>query len=158
MRIFAAAIASVATLSAAPGAIAATQPGYLNMVIASPPDPNAKVPVFDAIPGADVGTLAVAFPQAVLQHGNVYIYWISFHDLTFNGTCTMSYDITQKIGTTTKKLQGGTILKFACSSPGIFGAGIAGKPLVNSPGLATLTGTVAFGSTKEKLSTTILIQ
>ncbi len=138
-------------------AAATTPPGLINMVIAGQPDPANVVPQFNIAPGSQVNNLSVAIPESVLTHGATYIYWVSFESVSFTGTCTVSYDISQKINGKTKILQSAKILKFQCG-PGQYGAGIGGAAVPNSPGAATLTGTVAYGSTKAKLSTAIVIQ
>jgi hypothetical protein len=148
-----------ALLLAAPvqQAAATTPPGLINMVIAGQPDPANVVPQFNIAPGSQVNNLSVAIPESILTHGATYIYWVSFESVSFSGTCTVSYDISQKINGKSKILQAAKILKFQCG-PGQYGAGIPGAAVPNSPGVATLTGTVAYGSTKAKLSTTVVIQ
>ena len=140
-----------------PPGLASSPPGLVNMVIAGQPDPNSVVPQFNIAPGAGVANLSVAIPESILTHGANYLYWVSFESVSFTGTCTITYDISQKIGGKVTIIQSGKILTFKCG-PGQYGAGIVGAALPNSPGVATLTGTVAYGATKEKLSSTILIQ
>ncbi len=138
-------------------AIAATPPGAINMVVVGAPDPNAKVPAFDAVPGAGVTNLAVAIPQATLVHGGSYLYWVSFEDFSFTGTCTISYQLSQTANGKRTVLVTQKILSFQCS-PGLWGAGIVGKALPNAPGLGTLTGIVGFGATKVRLNTVVNLQ
>jgi hypothetical protein len=144
------------TAFAAP-AVAATPPGAINMVVAGAQDPNGVVPAFNIAPGAGVTNLSIAIPQATIVHGDRYVYWVSFEDFSFTGTCTISYQLSQVVGGKKKILLGQKILAFSCS-PGLWGAAIVGKAVPNSPGIGTLTGIVAFGATKERLSTTINIQ
>ena len=154
-------IAPLAFLAASTGfsavATAATPPGAINMVIAGAPDPANKVPAFNAVPGSQVANLSVAMPQALLTHGLVYIYWVSFQDFSFTGTCTMEYQLTQNVNGTKTVLDKHKILSFQCS-PGLWGAGFGGAAVPNKPGLATLTGIVKFGSATQKLNTTVLLQ
>src|ERR1700676_3652356 len=75
-----------------------------NFIAAGAPDPNGKVPALNAVPGAGVANVSMAMPVAVLMHGKVYAYLLSSQNVTFKGTCTDSYLLTQGAGKATKVL------------------------------------------------------
>jgi hypothetical protein len=112
-------------------------------------DPNGKVPAINGIAGAGVDNLDVAFPQAVLLHGNFYVYLFATQNTTFSGTCTSSFKLTQVQGGKTVTLDSGTLKKdFSCTPGSYYAWDAVGKAMPNSPGLATLEGTIAFGKSK----------
>jgi hypothetical protein len=112
-------------------------------------DPNGKVPAIDGIAGAGVHNLDVAFPQAVLVHGGFYVYLFATQNTTFSGKCTSSFKLTQVQGGKTVTLDSGILKKnFACIPGSYYAWDLVGKAIPNSPGLATLEGTVAFGDNK----------
>lgn len=144
--------AATDNLTAVPKAVMA------NFITAGRVDPNGKVPAVNAVPGAGVPTLSVAVPFAILQHGTVYTYLLSSQNVTFNGTCRDSYSLTQGTGASKVVLDSHLIKSYACTPGSPWEWAINGAPVPNSPGLATLTGTVTFGGTKVMTSTTVLIQ
>ena len=145
-------------LAAVTPSFAASPAGLVSAVVAGAPDPNHKVPAFNAVPGAGVPNFAVANPQTVLVHGGVYTYCVVMQDVNFTGGATFSYKITQG----TKTLEGATLIKnFAVTPGGIWAFCINGKSLPDSPGAAVLNGTVSFASTPKytsKLNVPIVIQ
>ena len=117
-------------------------------------DPNGKVPVVNGVPGAGVDNLDIAFPQVVLVHGKSYAYLFATQNTSFSGQCTWSFTLKQ--GSTT--LDSGTLQKNHSCTPGDYYAwDIIGKAVPNSPGYATLTGTVSFGGKKASMKVTVLI-
>jgi hypothetical protein len=164
MRAFVA-VPLAAALSAAvvPPAIAedtiTAPPGYVTSMTAGQPDPNGKVPAYNAVPGAGVDNFSVAATQAVLTHGLVYTFSISLQDSTYTGNVEVYCEITQKIGTKTTVLVKQIINKQFASSPGNYWLwSINGPAIPNSPGAATLTGFAKFGKATVKLSEPILLR
>jgi hypothetical protein len=148
-------------------ALAASAPAsaqiYVTSIIASNPDPNGKVPAFNAVPGAGLSTWSDGLAQAVLQHGQAYEYCVSLNTATADGKASVSYKIARG-GTV---IQSYTIIKssnFTLSNNDVFYLCSGYQTLPDSPGAATLTGIVSYkasGSTKtveSKLSVPILLQ
>ena len=129
-----------------------------NFITAGLVDPNGKVPAVNAVPGAGVPNLSIAVPFAILQHGTVYTYLLSSQNVSFNGTCKDSYKLTQGTGAAKVVLDSHVIKSYACTPSSFWEWAINGAPVPNSPGLATLTGTITFGTTQVTTSTTVLIQ
>ena len=129
--------------------------GVLPTVIAAGAiDPNGKVPAINGVAGAGVDNLDLAFPQVVLVHGHFYTYAFGTQNTSYSGKCTWSFTLKQ--GSTT--LDSGTLEKNHACTPGSYYAWLLnGKAIPNSPGLATLTGTVSFGGNKASLSVTVRI-
>jgi hypothetical protein len=127
-------------------------------MVAGLADPNGKVPALNGVAGAGVDNLDVAFPQAVLVHGGTYAYTFATQNTTYDGQCTWSYTLTQAQGKGTVTLDSGTFKKdFACKAGSYYAWFLFGKAVANSPGLATLTGTVSFNGKKVTLKTTVRI-
>jgi hypothetical protein len=163
-RIWAAGCGFLALAALGTGAAAfmpvGTTPGALaNFITAGTPDPNGKVPSLNAVPGAGVNTLSVAIPVAVLHHGSVYTYLVSSQNTTYTGTCKDSFTLTQGTGASKVTLDSGVIkASYSCGAGTTWVWAINGKVIPNSPGLATLTGIVTYGTSKVFTKTTVLIQ
>jgi hypothetical protein len=139
----------------APSAFAAAPPGYVAFVVAGAPDP--ALPAFNAVPGATVNNVAIANPTDLLVIGQQYLYAVWSHDVTVKGTCVTSYALTQDIGGVKTTLDANTIKTYSCA-PGTDWLWVTtGKAIPNSPGVATLTGTVKFGSKSIKFNVPVLI-
>jgi hypothetical protein len=136
----------------------AQQVGYVSTVMAGFVDPNGKVPTFNTYPGAGVPTLSESVPTALLLHGAPYVYLVVSQNLTYTGTCVASYSLSQIIGGVKTTLQKGKIKTFACSAGDIWGWDIVGAAIPNSPGPATLTGSVKFGTKTISLKVPVVIQ
>jgi hypothetical protein len=127
---------------------------YVTGVIATTPDPNGKVPAFNAVSGAGIATLSTGFPQAVLTHGQSYDYCVNLASANTSGHGQVSFSL--KRGATV--IQSAVIVKRKDYSVGPNGvwfycSGYLAVP--DSPGAATLTGSVnyvATGSTKHVTS------
>ena len=119
-------------------------------------DPNGKVPVLNGVPGAGVINLDLGFPVGVLMHGNSYIYALALTDVSFTGTCTLSYKLTQVQGGVTVTLDSNFYNR--SHTPGVWAWVFAGKAIPNSPGIATLTGTVKCGTASASIHTNVLLQ
>jgi hypothetical protein len=133
--------------AATPGVIAA-------FITAGATDPKNKVPTLNAIKGAGVSNVTVASPLAILQHGSFYTFVLASQNVTFKGNCTDSYVLERGA----KILARGTIHAYPCG-PGSYWEWAANSPAIpNSPGIATLVGTVAFGGKKATTSATVLIK
>jgi len=143
-------------------AVTATTPIWIQFVTATQVDPNGVVPAFNKVAGAGVTNLDLGQPASILNHGTAYVYVLSLQDLNFTGTCQASFKLTQKQGTTVVTLDSGTNATFSCAPSGANGGEWAwatnGKAIPNSPGLATLTGTVKYGTKTVSLATTVLLQ
>ena len=136
---------------------------YATSVTASFPDANGKVPALNAVPGAGIDNWAMGLAQAVLTQGHIYNYCVSLGSGNVGGKASVSYSIKQ--GSTV--VQSGTIIDskhYQVGANGIwyFCSGYTKLPV--SPGVATLTATVAFTATgtkkpvQTKTSTQILLQ
>jgi hypothetical protein len=137
----------------------ATIPGVLPAFItAGPIDPNGKVPATNAVPGAGVANLDLSFPQTILTQGTSYWYLVALNDYNFTGTCVISFKLTQVQGGTTVTLDSGTIKSFSCSTNTVWAWTKLGKPIPHSPGIATLTGSVKYGTATATVKTTVLLQ
>ena len=66
---------------------------YVTGVTATIPDPNGKVPAFNAVPGAGIATLSTGFAQAVLIHGNSYNYCVTLASADTNGKGQVSFSL-----------------------------------------------------------------
>lgn len=141
--------------SQAPAVIPGVLPSFIT---AGPIDPNGKVPAINAVPGAGVLNLGLSFPQTFLTHGTTYWYLVALSDYNFTGTCVVSFKLTQVQGATTVTLDSGTIKSFSCSKNTNWAWTVLGKPIPNSPGLATLTGSVKYGSATSTVKTTVVLQ
>ena len=115
-------------------------------------DPNGKVPVINGVPGAGVINLDLGFPVGVLVHGHSYIYALSLTDVSFTGTCTVSYKLTQGTVTLDSNFYNRS------HAPGVYAWVWTGKAIPNSPGIATLTGTVKCGTATASIRTNVLLQ
>jgi hypothetical protein len=148
-------------------ALAAAAPAeaqvYVTGITASFPDPNGKVPAFNAVPGAGIATWSYGLAQAVLSQGQAYEYCVSLGTATAGGKASVAYKITR--GSTVIKAY--TIIKsadFSVGSNGVYYLCSGYQTLPSSPGAAMLTGIVGYtatGSTKvvqSKLSVPILLQ
>ncbi len=136
---------------------------YVTGIAATIPDPNTKVPAFNAVPGAGIPTWSNGLSQAVLTHGQAYNYCVSLASANTKGNGQVSFSL--KRGSTL--IQSHIIVKKADYSIGPYGvwyycSGYLTMP--DSPGAATLTGTVSYlasGATKSAtahLSVKVLIQ
>jgi hypothetical protein len=153
---------STTTLAQEPDSTSAV-PGVLPaFIVAGLPDPKGKVPTFNGVPGAGVTNLDIAEPLTILTHGQKYVYLVSFEDYDVTGTYEVEYELTQTVGTTTKTLQSGTIVKGKSFTPDtVWAWAIEGPAIPDSPGLSTLEGTIKYGTdygTGATVKTTVLIK
>jgi hypothetical protein len=117
-------------------------------------DPNNVIPTVDGVPGAGIDNLDIAFPLTAVAHGTVYVVQVAAQDLTYNGSCSITYELDQKQKGVNVVLDSGTINgTFACKPGTTFAVGNRTHAIPNSPGAATLTGTITYGS---KTATTTL--
>ncbi len=145
---------SVTAYAADTDATAATPGVIAAFITAGAVDPKGKVPALNAVTGAGVSNVTVASPQAILQHGHFYTFVLASQNIAFKGSCTDSYVLERG----TKILAHGTIHTYACAA-GTYWEWAANSPAIpNSPGLATLVGTVTFGGKKATTSASVLIK
>ena len=126
---------------------AAMPPGYITSVVAGAPDPNGKVPAFNAVPGAGTSAFSEATPQAILNHGSVYVVCITMQNNNVSASTAWSYKLIQTIsGTRTIVLQG-TVAKGApLSGNGLYAYCTSTKAIPDSPGPATLMGSIIYNT------------
>jgi hypothetical protein len=137
----------------------AATPGVLPAFItAGLIDPNGKVPVLNGVPGAGVSNLDLSFPQTILTHGTSYWYSVALQNLNFTGTCVVSYKLTQVQAVKTVTLDSATIKSFSCGPNSQWAWAVFGAAIPNSPGVATLTGPVKYGTTTTTTKTTVVLQ
>jgi hypothetical protein len=152
-------LAAFATLAALP----ASAQVFITGITAAVPDPNGKVPAFNAVPGAGITTWSDGLAQAVLTGGQTYNYCASAASATAKGHASLSF----KIQRGTELVQSGTIAtqkQFTVGDNGnwYFCSGYTQLP--DSPGAAVLTAILDYtpsGSTEKtevKLSVPVLLQ
>lgn len=146
-------ISIAASAQAAPAATPVVLP---TLVLATPPDPNGKVPVINGVPGAGVTNLDVGFPTSLLKHGNFYVYLVGFSDTTFSGNCAVSFKLTQIQAGKTVTLDSNS--RIVAITPGDWAWALAGKAIPTSPGAATLTGTTKCGTATGSIHSTVFLQ
>jgi len=144
-----------ASNAATPAAIPAMLPASIT---AGAPDPAGKVPTINGVPGSQVENLDVSFPLALLAHGTQYVYSITVQDNSYTGSCTVSYALTQVQNAKKVTLDSAVITKFNTAPGDVFLWVILGKPIPNSPGLATLEGIFKCGTNKNTIQSTVLLQ
>lgn len=138
---------------AAPAATPVVVP---TLVLATPTDPNGKVPTVNGVPGAGVTNMDVGFPTALLVHARFYVYIVGFSDTTFSGTCAVTYKLTQVQAGKTVTLD--TATRNVATTPGDWAWAFAGKAIPTSPGVATLTGTVKCGTATGTITKAVYLQ
>jgi hypothetical protein len=147
------------TLSAASSLMAQSGPAMLpTSITAGYIDPAGKVPAINGVPGSQVENLDLSFPVAQLVQGVRYVYSVSVQDNTYTGSCTVSYKLTQVQSGKTVTLDSANITTFNTSPGNIWIWVATGKPIPNSPGVATLTGTFKCGSNTSSIKTTVVLQ
>jgi hypothetical protein len=138
---------------------AVATPGMLPAFIAAGNiDPNGKVPALNAVPGAGVSNLSLAFPVTVLNHGTRYVYSVVLQDFNFTGSATVSFKLTQVQSGKTVTLDSSTIKTFTTAPGNVWIWVTTGAAIPNSPGVATLTGYVKYGTTTTTTKTTVVLQ
>jgi hypothetical protein len=114
----AAAALATFTLTVSLSASAQTLPAmFPTSITAGLPDPAGKVPTINGVPGSQVENLDVAFPLALLTHGNRYVYSVTVQDNSYSGLCTVSYALTQLQNGKKVTLDSAVITKFK-TAPG----------------------------------------
>jgi hypothetical protein len=159
MRVRVLVLATLTTLAALP----ASAQLYITSITAAVPDPNSKVPAFNAVPGAGITTFSNGLAQAVLTGGNQYNYCVSLASATASGNAAVSF----KIAKGTDIVQTGTIIKaknFSVSNNSIWYYCSGLTTLPSSPGAAKLTASAVYTPTgggpsqKVELSVPVLLQ
>ena len=124
---------------------------FVTSVTAAIPDPNGKVPAFDAVPDAGITTWSNGLAQAVLVQGHYYNYCVSLASTsTANGHAAVRFTIRRG----TDVLQTAVIIaaaKYTVSPNGVWYYCSGYTRLPASPGAATLVGSANYtpkGSTK----------
>jgi hypothetical protein len=119
---------------------------YATSVTAAIPDPNGKVPGFNLVPGSGIPNWANGMAQVVLTHGQSYNYCVSLGSGKAGGTAGVTFTIER--GSTL--VQAGVIVApggLAVGRNGIWYVCSGYTALPDSPGKATLTGTVTYAPT-----------
>ena len=93
----------------------------------------------------------------LFTHGNSYVFTLALQDVDFTGTCQASYTLTQIQFNKTVTLDSAKDPTFSCGPGTIWFWDFVGKPTPDSPGLATLTGTVTYGTTEATVVSTVVI-
>jgi len=147
--------AESAVTSAATTAIPGILPAFIT---AGNIDPNDAVPSINKVPGSAVTNADLAFPLTVLLHGTRYVYSIALQDYSYTGSCTVAYKLTQVKAGKTVTLDEGTITTFDSAPNDIWLWVATGKAIPDSPGEATLTGTVTYGKQSVSTSATVVLK
>ena len=129
---------------------AAGTPTFIINFIATGPN-QSGVPCFNCVNGASGATIGLPYPDNVVPPNYYWQYNISWTNVSFNGTCKVTLDITA----------GGKTLDSASANvPGISSAGsyvwAFARLHPTYTGSATATGKIKCGSTTQKTSTTML--
>jgi hypothetical protein len=130
----------------------------ITSITAGETDPNAKVPTLNGVKGAGTNNWDVAIPTGILVNGRAYTYAISFQDIGYSGSCSASYKLTQGTGAQKVTLDQGSILSTSCTAGYLYMAAAPGRVMPDSPGAATLTGTVVFGDRKVSVKVPMTIE
>jgi len=144
-------------------AVPASAQVFITSITAAVPDPNGKVPAFNAVPGAGIETWSNGVAQAALTGGQSYNYCASAASATAKGHASLMF----KIERGAEVIQSATIVtpkEFAVGTNGTwyFCSGYLSLP--DSPGAAKLTAIMNYtpsGSTtpqKVELSIPVLLQ
>ncbi len=139
-------------------AVTPTTPIWIAFVTGTLPDPNGQVPALNKVPGAGVTNLDIGIPVMIFNHGSSYVYATALEDLNFTGTCQATIKLTQVQAGKSVILDSGTDPTFNCKPGTSWAWVIFGKPIPNSPGLATLTSTVKYGTKTVSMNSTVLLQ
>ena len=139
-------------------AVTTTTPIWIAFVTGTLPDPNGQVPALNKVPNAGVTNLDIGIPVTIFKHGSSYVYVTALEDLNFSGTCQATIKLTQIQAGKTVLLDSGTDPTFNCTPGTSWAWVILGKAIPNSPGLATLTSTVKYGTKTVMMSSTVLLQ
>ena len=152
-------LAAFATMAAVP----ASAQVFVTSITAAVPDPNGKVPAFNAVPGAGIETWSNGVAQGVLTGGQSYNYCVSAASATASGRASLLF----KIARGSEVIQSGTIVKakdFKIGSNGTWYFCSGYQSLPDSPGSAKLTAEMNYtpsGSTtplRVELSIPVLLQ
>ncbi len=150
-------IAGASTLAMAAETAKSAPPGYLLAVTAGPVDPAHKIPSVDQ-GGAGEPDVDLPLATALLTHGTAYDITLQLQAGTsFSGTCSLSYAIKQTVSGKSTVIQSASIAQEACGGGGQDVNYVQSAPIPDSPGPATLVGTVTFGKKAVSLSVPISI-
>src|SRR5215467_11414156 len=114
----------------------------ITSVTAGETDPNGKVPTLNGVKGAGTNNWDIAIPTGVLVNGRPYTYTLTFQDVGYSGHCSASYKLTQGTGTKKVTLDQGSIFSTTCAAGDLYLTSAPGRVMPDSPGAATLTGTI----------------
>jgi hypothetical protein len=130
----------------------------ITTITAGETDPNGKVPTLNGVQGAGTNNWDVAIPTGILVNGRAYTYSITFQDIGYSGHCSASYKLTQGMGAKKVTIDTGSIFSTSCTAGYLYLSAAPGRVMPNSPGPATLTGTVVFGDRKVSLKIPMTIE
>lgn len=137
----------------------ASLPGMLPAFIsAGNVDPNGKVPTVNGVPGSGTENLDIAFPVQMLTHGTRYVYSVVVQDYNYTGNCKVSFKLTQIQNGKKVTLDSGTITTFKTAPGNVWLWVILGNAIPDSPGAATLTGILNYGSHQTVTNTAVVLQ
>lgn len=146
MKTICAATAMAALALSSGAAFAAEAPVYALLVTAGQPDPNHVVPAFNALTSSGVANLDIPVPLAILEHGQAYDVLVESQNGSYHGTCIDSFTLTQEKSGKAVTLLSGEIHKYSCEQGQYWGWYTVTKAIPNSPGPATLTGIIKYGT------------
>jgi hypothetical protein len=129
----------------------------VTMVTAGEVDPNGVLPAFNGVPGAGVNNWDIAFPTGVLKVGKSYDIEALINDNNYSGSCKGNLELTQDQAGKRGVLAKFSVVNGTCS-PGIIYGHDEAITIPNSPGPATLSGTIKYGTNKHVLSVPMVIQ
>ena len=131
---------------------AVASPTFIINFIATGPN-QSGVPCFNCVNGASGATIGLPYPDNVVPANYYWQYNISWTNVSFNGTCKVTLEITAGA----KKLDSTSANVTGITSAGSYDWAFA-RLHPTYTGLATAEGKVKCGTTTQKTSTTMIFQ
>ncbi|MBV9570876.1 MAG: hypothetical protein JO056_06525 [Alphaproteobacteria bacterium] len=129
----------------------------VTIVTAGEVDPNGVVPTFNGVPGAGTNNWDIAFPTGVLKIGKSYNIETLINDNSYSGPCKGSLELAQEQAGKKVVLAKYSVVNGTCG-PGIIYGRDEAITIPNSPGPATLSGMIKYGSNRHALNVPMVIQ
>lgn len=130
----------------------------VTMVTAGEVDPNGVIPTFNGVPGAGVNNWDIALPTSILNVGKNYELEAQVIDNNYTGPCKGYIELTQEQSGKKVVLAKFVFFSKGDCSPGIGYGGDDEVTIPDSPGPATLSATMTFGTEKNVMSVPMIIQ
>jgi hypothetical protein len=151
------AASAIATLVAISASAAANSEIVITSLTAGAVDPNGVIPAQNGVPGAGVDNWDIATPTAVLQNGQQFVFSASFDDISYTGTCSEEFEVSQVQKGNRVQLFGTARLGLNCA-PGVGLWSTSPFVIPDSPGPVEASVKVFFGSNKVSMKIPMQIQ